>query len=38
VGILRGHTQGPICEARWVKIWSTPHSDVGSTGTITVLR
>jgi hypothetical protein len=28
-GILRGHTQGSICEARWMKIWSTPHSDMG---------
>jgi hypothetical protein len=35
-GILRGHTQSSTCEARWMKIWSTPHSDMGVTGTITV--
>jgi hypothetical protein len=38
LGILRGHTQSSTCEARWMKIWSTPHSDMGVTGTITVLR
>ena len=30
LGILRGHTQGSVCEARRMKIWSTPHSDMGN--------
>lgn len=27
--ILRGHTQGSLFEARGMKIWSTPHGDMG---------
>ena len=34
-GILRGHTQSSLGK-RGMKIWSTPHSDMGVTGTITV--
>src|SRR2546421_12059227 len=29
MGILRGHTQSSLFEARGMKIWSTPHSDMG---------